>query len=61
MLSPQVDAEIARAGEPEYTKEVFPMRKRNLFLSILVVCVGLTVPRTRRAQCMPNSNITPST
>ena len=61
MLSPQVDAEIARAGEPEYTKEVFPMRKRNLFLSILVVCVGLTVPRTLRAQCMPNSNITPST
>jgi len=37
------------------------MRKRNLLLSILVVCVGLTVPRTLRAQCMPNSNITPST
>ena len=33
------------------------MLKRNLFLSILVVCVGLTVPRTLRAQCMPNSNI----
>src|SRR5208337_2890481 len=49
-----------RDVEREYTKEVFPVRKRNFLLSIFVVYVGLTVPRALRAQCMPNSNIHPS-
>jgi len=37
------------------------MHKRYFLFSILVLSISLSVPQALRGQCMPNSNITPST
>jgi hypothetical protein len=58
-LGPQADAEIARAVQPKYIKEVVPMCKRNFLFSILVLSISLGGAQTLCGQeppCMPNSN-----
>jgi hypothetical protein len=47
-------------ASPNTFKEVIPMRKCYFLFSIFVLSFSLGLPQTLRAQCMPNSNITPS-